>query len=115
MDMFNNEFRVRFNSITSPSPSSIRFSKARIESMLTSWPILDHTLCQTRETLRNVLTHIDNDTCFQLLKAGGSSPRMREVTESDDGCPSGPESGSSGITRSHRVQSRTQLSGNAHF
>lgn len=46
VDMFSNEFRVRLISIMSPLPSSIRFSKARIDSMLTSWPILVPEECQ---------------------------------------------------------------------
>ena len=40
VDMFNNEFRARLSLITSPLPISICFSKARIESMLVSRPML---------------------------------------------------------------------------
>ena len=60
MDMFNSEFRSRLSSIISPLPSSIRFSKVRIMSMLASGPILASTLCQRREMPRNASTYIDS-------------------------------------------------------
>jgi len=49
MDMCNNEFRARLSLVTSPLSSSIRFSKARIEWLFVSRPILVSALRQRRE------------------------------------------------------------------
>ena len=72
MDVFNDEFRARLNLIMSPSLSFICFSRARIEQMLVSRPILVSTLCQCRETLQNMSTHIDADDRLRFWGTGGS-------------------------------------------
>jgi len=51
VDMFNSEFRARLSLIMSPFPSLICFSKARIEWMLVSGPMLAFTWYQCRECL----------------------------------------------------------------
>ena len=70
MGMFSNEFRARLSFITSPSPSSICLSKARIESMLTSRPILDPKNVRCYEMLRSALTYIENNGCPWPQRAG---------------------------------------------
>jgi len=83
MDMFNNEFRVRLSLIMSPLPSSICFSKARIESMLVSRPIL--ALGQNREVPQNARTYIDTNTFSWFSGTDGSRGCPEEEEGVDDG------------------------------
>ena len=48
VDMFSNEFRALLSWIVSPVPSSICFSNSRMESMLTSRPMLSDPTCVSR-------------------------------------------------------------------
>jgi hypothetical protein len=58
VNTFNNEFRARLSLTVSPLPSLICFSKARIESMLTSRPILVPKQYQaSRSTSKRVDLH----------------------------------------------------------
>ena len=59
MDIFNNEFRACLSLTRSPLPSSICFSKAHIEWMLVSRPILASSFCQHRGVPRNVYTYTE--------------------------------------------------------
>lgn len=72
--MFSNEFRVRVRRITSPTPSSIRFSNARMESMLISGPVLDVKPVSDMAELECALTHTEDIDCSQLGESGDSSP-----------------------------------------
>ena len=62
VDMFN-KFRARLSSIIFPLPSSICFSKAFIEWILVSRPMLVSSLRQRHEMFRNSSTHIDTNAC----------------------------------------------------
>jgi len=73
VDMFSNEFRARLSLIMSPLPSSICLSKARIESMLFSWPILVSTLRQYCKIPKNASTYIDTNPWLRLWETDGSS------------------------------------------
>ena len=72
--MFSNELRARLSWMTSPRPSSIRFSKASIESALVSGPMLDNpTHVRYHGTRWYAFTHIEDTDCPQLREPGGSS------------------------------------------
>lgn len=74
VDMFINEFRVPLSWITSPRPSSIRFSKTSIESALISGPILrDPTNVRLHGMCWHALTHIEETDCPRLSEPGGDS------------------------------------------
>ena len=56
----------------SPLPSSICFSKVRIESMLISRHVLVATLRQCRQMPRNESTYIDTNVCSRSQRTGDS-------------------------------------------
>ena len=65
--ILSSEFRARLSWMTSPRPSSICFSKARMESMLISGPMLDNpTHVRYREMCWGAFTHIEDSDCSQL-------------------------------------------------
>lgn len=92
-EILGHEFRARLSPIKSPLPSSICFSKARIESILTSRPILVSKLsgvAKCFETRRLTLTVI------LVLDFWGLVVRHRRYVEASDvdrgrqglpGCP----------------------------
>lgn len=90
VDMFSNEFRSRLSLITSPFPSSICLSRARIESMLASGPILASTLGQCwgihgplSRTSIQVLA-LDNLGLARAVRSRGSPEETTSRMEGED-------------------------------
>lgn len=65
VDMFNSEFLSRLSLIMSPFPSPIRFSKARIESMLASGPILGPVCVNVVKAAERI--HVHRFQCLLLI------------------------------------------------